>query len=127
MTAQERLDRIFAEYIKYKESENGYTICFICGKAIRISEAQIMHYIPRRHTLTRYNEFNCHAGCKDCNEFLEGNLEQYKQHLIEKYDSEIIEYLTQESNRDLKLYEVDYKEMFKIYRNALKELKRCKQ
>ncbi len=83
---QRKLDRIFSEYIRLRDSdEKGYCRCITCGTPHPWKEMDCGHYCGRRHLATRYHEMNCHAQCKHCNGFMEGQHFIYRRKLVEMY------------------------------------------
>lgn len=105
------LDLLFSRFIRQKaRNERNEVICFICDKVISYSESQCMHYIPRGNLFLRWDERNCTAGCKTCNEYKGGNLIKYAAKL-EQRSPGITEILYIES-----------KIPYKPTRNELKEL-----
>jgi 5-methylcytosine-specific restriction endonuclease McrA len=118
-----RLDAIFSLHIRSKEANtDGYLSCYCCGKTIHWKQAQNMHYIPRQHLSTRYNEINCHAGCNECNNLLGGELEKYKLHLIEDYGENIIEELNRLKNQSVSMHKNEYKQLIKFYKQKIKKV-----
>jgi len=86
-------DRVFSLYIREKYSLNGYVVCVTCGAKKSIKDIHAGHYIPRTHKSLRFNERNVHPQCSYCNTYLNGNLEEYKKYLINRYGEEVISYL----------------------------------
>lgn len=82
----EKLDKIFSEYIRIRDSdEYGFIRCISCGRRVHWKEADAGHYIPRSHKSTRWNEKNVNTQCRQCNRYENGNLEAYRIGLIKKY------------------------------------------
>lgn len=118
------LDRVFSEYIRLRDSDaNGYIRCYCCGKLLFWKDSQNMHFIPRQHLGTRFNEINCHAGCIKCNYYNNGNIEEYAIHLKKEYGNDIIEVLTLKKRIGRKYSEFEYKELAKHYRKEVNKLK----
>ena len=118
------LDRIFSEFIRQRDADaNGYVRCYCCGKILHWKESQNMHFIPRQHMGTRFDEINCHSGCIRCNFYNNGNIEEYAIHLKKDYGDDIIERLTLKKQAGRKFSEFEYKVLAKYYRDRLKELK----
>lgn len=79
-------DAIFSKFIRLNAAnKDGWLPCYICGTNVRWQDAQNMHFIPRGHSLLRFDEKrNCRAGCINCNQYLSGNLALYRQKLNEE-------------------------------------------
>ena len=62
-----KLDRLFANYIKKRDSGGGeYFKCISCGQVKPIKNADCGHYFSRRHIATRWDENNAHCECSYC-------------------------------------------------------------
>jgi hypothetical protein len=127
MNLKTELDFIFSLYIRLRDAdENGIISCFCCKKHIHWKEAENMHFVHRTHLFTRYDETNCHAGCRDCNCYHDGNIEIYKEKLIERYGTEKVEKLLSSKYLIKKMNNYDYEEMTKSYKKKVGELKKEK-
>jgi hypothetical protein len=51
------------------------------------------HYIGRKHYVTRFDERNCHAQCKHCNNWGEGEKPIYRRKLVALYGEKEVERL----------------------------------
>jgi hypothetical protein len=72
----DKLDKIFSQYIRLRESKNHNSECFTCGKVDHWKKLQNGHFMSRKHLSTRWDETNCQVQCAGCNVFRYG--EQYK-------------------------------------------------
>lgn len=64
-----KLDRIFSEYIRLRDSRPfGYKACrcISCGQVKPYDEIDCGHFIGRTHMATRFDEENCHGECRSC-------------------------------------------------------------
>tara|TARA_R110002096_G_scaffold66306_1_gene161368 strand:- start:25132 stop:25686 length:555 start_codon:yes stop_codon:yes gene_type:complete len=69
----------------------------------------------------RFEEDNCHKQCAHCNNFLSGNIENYRINLIKKIGLDRVEWL--EGTHEPKKYTCsELKEIELLYKNKLKEL-----
>lgn len=122
-----KLDRVFSEFIRrrdcIKAGNKGFIRCYCCGKMIEWRKSQCMHYIPRQHIATRFNEINCNAGCVHCNYYMNGNIEEYVLHLQKEHGDEIINKLAIAKKSTSKISEFEYGIMINEYKNKIKELK----
>lgn len=115
------LDSVFSEYIRLRDSDNGFITCVTCGSTINWKVADNCHFISRGKIGTRYNETNCHAGCRHCNRYLSGNLEKYENWLKNEYGDDIIELLRNESYKIIATNQLEY--MLADYKDKLKALR----
>lgn len=70
----------------------------------------------------RFEELNCHKQCAHCNNFLSGNMENYRLNLIDKIGLDKVEWL--EGPHEPKKYTcAELKEIEAEYKTKLKELK----
>lgn len=65
-------------------NDDGYCRCISCGKIAKWTELQGGHYIPRAVRVTELDRDNVNPQCQQCNGFLNGNLTQYRFHLVRK-------------------------------------------
>lgn len=82
-----------------------------------------MHFIPRQHMATRFDEVNCHAGCIKCNYYNNGNIEEYTLHLKKDFGDDIVERLTLKKNICRKFSEFEYKTLIEYYKKEIEKLK----
>ena len=69
----------------------------------------------------RFNELNCHKQCSSCNNYLSGNLLEYRKNLIKKIGLELVEWL--EGKHEPQHYSVnEIKELKQLYRQKIKLL-----
>lgn len=124
---KERLDRIFSEFIRLRDSdERGLASCISCGKTVHWKEADCGHFVNRSHMSTRYDEKNCNLQCRSCNRFDEGNNIGYMKGLIKKYGPSVIDELETLKGQTSRLSEFDYKVLIEHYKREAKKLKQEK-
>ena len=61
-----KLDKVFSEYIRKRDTHNGVFKCISCGRILPYEQADCGHYINRKHMSTRFDEMNCNAQCRSC-------------------------------------------------------------
>lgn len=70
----------------------------------------------------RFEEKNVYKQCSVCNNYLSGNIIEYRKKLVDKYGIGLVEWL--EGNHEAKHYSIpDLIEIKKLYRDKLKGLK----
>ena len=67
-----KLDTIFSQYIRLKNSVDEKATCFTCGKVDHWKKLQNGHFQSRKHYSTRWDEVNCQVQCAGCNVFKYG-------------------------------------------------------
>ena len=88
----------FQRFIRLRDAFDGGN-CISCGKYIQWDKGcDAGHYISRRHKVSLFDEANCHAQCKYCNDYLHGNLLEYRKYLIRKIGLEKVEALEDNKN-----------------------------
>ena len=75
-----KLDKVFSAYIRKRDAEMP---CISCGKYVDSKDAG--HYHSRRILSTRWDPINVNGQCRNCNRFLEGMKDDYRQGIIDKY------------------------------------------
>ncbi len=75
-----KLDAVFSQYIRLKDSVGEIATCFTCGKKDHWKKLQNGHFQSRKHYATRWDEQNCQVQCAGCNVFRYG-----EQFLFAKY------------------------------------------
>ena len=81
------------------------------------------HYLSRgAHPELAFNEFNNHKQCSACNNYLSGNLLNYRFNLIKKIGLEKVEWL-EGSHENVKMSALELWELQKTYKQRLKDLK----
>lgn len=122
-----QLDRCFSQYIRLRDSfvANGelFFRCISCGKIKSYDEADCGHYINRGHMSTRFDEDNCHAQCRFCNRFDEGNIYNYRERLINKIGLSRVLLLESKKNQTYKLSDFELKALISHYKAEVKRLK----
>ena len=118
-----KLDKVFSEYIRKRDTNNGVFRCISCGKILPYEQADCGHYINRQHMSTRFDEMNCNAQCRKCNRFEEGNIQGYRLGLVSKYGEQKVLLLESKKNTTKKFSDFEYKELIKYYTLLVKKLK----
>jgi len=124
MTIQDYIkiaQQVFNKYIRLRDKGNK---CISCGKDIKENEVvHASHYKPAGTCwATRFNEDNVHVSCVKCNNFLSGNLSEYRIRLVNKIGLERVEEIERLSV-DTKKFTIDeLKEIINEYKKKIKEL-----
>lgn len=125
-----KADDAFSLFIRTRDSqeyEGKAFKCISCGRSLPIDQADCGHYVNRQHMSLRFSELNCHAQCRKCNRFMEGNLQDYRRGLIEKIGEakvlllEATKHITNKiSNFELELLAKHYKAETKKFKYQIK-------
>jgi len=114
-----KLDRLFSEYIRLRDTRNGYGRCITCDKVIVYNNCDCGHFISRNKITTRWDERNANAQCKKCNRFLSGKQYEHGRAINNKFGEGIAEILLNTS----KLGRVNQKQLIEYYQLKIKEIK----
>ena len=121
---KEKLDRVFSQYIRLRDSDdNGYCRCISCGSIHFWKDIHNGHYVNRGHMGTRFSERNCNAQCVKCNMFDEGNVIGYTRGLIRKYGVKVIDELEVKKHSYSKLTTTEYRILIDHYTEKVDVLK----
>jgi len=83
------------------------------------------YYSSGNHKNVTFNEDNCHAQCwYNCNSNLSGNLIEYRKGLIQRIGLERLEQLDNIAKLEKKFTIDEIKEIIKIYKKKIAELKK---
>ena len=119
-----KLDKIFSEYIRKRDTRNGVFKCISCGCILPYEQADCGHYINRKHMSTRFDEMNCNAQCISCNRFDEGNIQGYRRGLVALYGEQQITLLEAKKHNFRKYSDFEYEVLIKHYKEEIKKLLR---
>jgi uncharacterized CHY-type Zn-finger protein len=95
--------------------------CISCGKPIN-GRVNASHYFnANNHWSVRFNEFNVHSSCITCNQYLSGNLIEYRSRLINKIGIEQLTLLELEANKTRKFTIEELKQIINTYKLKIKQ------
>ena len=117
-----KLDRLFSEFIRKRDTKGGFGRCISCGKIITYDTSDCGHYVNRKHMSTRFDEQNCNAQCRSCNRFDEGNIQGYRKGLIAKYGEKVVDMLEYKKHNVSCLGVNELEILIKHYKQKIKEL-----
>lgn len=129
---KELLWRAFAEWIKLRDTPNGYGNCISCNRLLQYpnsdGSAHAGHLFPRSTVFNAlyFHPMNVHTQCHHCNTFLEGNTMEYRKGLVRRYGEEVLEELelAKATDRAAKWPDFEYKELAAEYRKKSRQLKK---
>lgn len=130
-TPKQKLWRVFAEFIRLRDSSDGYGSCISCGKHVAYPNTHgrwhAGHYYPRSVTWDHlyFDERNVNGQCAHCNTFLEGNKQGYQKGLVLKYGEGVLEELETAKFSDRgRLLGHEFEAMAKHYRGLVRAMKK---
>ena len=109
---------IFNQYIRLRDKD---LPCISCQR-FHTGQYHAGHYLTTgAHPELRFDEINVHKQCSACNNYLSGNIVEYRINLINKIGIDAVTYL--ESKHQPKHYTIeDIKTLKAIYKEKVKTL-----
>ncbi len=109
----------FNAFVRFRDNSSS---CISCGRH-HTGQYHAGHYRSRgAHPELRFEELNCHKQCAPCNNYLSGNISNYRPALIEKIGQDKVDWI--EGPHEPKKYTcAELKEIELLYKSKLKELK----
>jgi len=114
-----KLDAVFSQYIRLKDSAGGYATCFTCGKKDHWKKLQNGHFQSRKHYATRWDEQNCQVQCAGCNVFRYGEQFLFAKYLDERFYAGLSDELYFKSKQIVKFSNIEIEEMILKYKNLV--------
>lgn len=114
-----KLDTIFSQYIRLKNSVDEKATCFTCGKVDYWKKLQNGHFQSRKHYSTRWDEKNCQVQCAGCNVFRYGEQYKFSVNLDAKYGEGTAEDLSIKAQQIVKISNFELEEMIKKYKSLV--------
>ena len=111
-----KLDTVFSQYIRLKNSVDEIATCFTCGKQDHWKKLQNGHFQSRKHYSTRWDEINCQVQCAGCNVFKYGEQYKFSVNLDAKYGDDTSEKLHIKAQKIIKLSNFELEDMIKRYK-----------
>lgn len=73
-----KADTAFSQFVRLRDAdEHGIVRCITCGKRKHWKEVDCGHYVSRAKQVLRYDERNCNAQCKGCNQWQGGHFVEH--------------------------------------------------
>lgn len=125
-TLMRKADDAFSLFIRTRDSqpyEGRAFRCISCGRTLSIDQCDCGHYVNRSHMSLRFSELNCNAQCRHCNRFQEGNIQDYRNGLIEKIGESKVLLLEAQKNITNKITNFELEILAKHYKAETKKFK----
>jgi hypothetical protein len=122
-TLKDKLWKIFALYIKYRDTNgDGFGHCISCGDRLHYKQSNAGHFIPKAQGNSIYfDEDNVHMQCVRCNLTLCGNQYRYGKALRLKIGDEAVEAIYKRAEVIKKITEPEYRLLIEHYSGLLKD------
>jgi hypothetical protein len=123
-----KCQQVFNEFVRLRDIEDHYFRCISCGE---IKDERFMNaghfYNVGHYPGLRFEEDNCNGQCIHCNNFLHGNLIEYRDNLFVKIGSDRFEKLKIKAGlykrNGYKFSHFEIEEKIKYFQSKIKELK----
>jgi hypothetical protein len=114
---EKKLDRVFSEYIRLRDSDEGGTgSCVTCGKLLFWREG---HFIKRQHRSVRWDERNAALQGAECNTFRGGMQDEFARAIIQRYGMSTFDELMSMKHTAKKYTRSDLEELIELYKSKL--------
>lgn len=122
-----KLDGLFSKYIRLRDSDEfGFGLCCTCGKRKHYKEVDCGHWISRACLQTRYNEYNAHFQCKNCNGRAGGRQHLHELYILDYHGAKVRDELLEKSKQMIQFKIADYLEMIDMYKALIDNVnKKC--
>lgn len=125
--ARRHADEAFSAYIRARDSREvggkRMFVCISCGRLLPFSQADCGHYVNRAVEALRYSEENCHAQCRHCNRFREGNMSGFRRGLVSMYGEQRVTLLEASKNVKVKHGVAELELIARYYKDKTKKIK----
>ena len=111
--------QVFNKWVNLRDKD---LPCVSCGKVINGRVNASHFYNANNHHNLRFNEDNVHSSCITCNQFLSGNLLEYRMRLIEKIGQERFNYLEENRSVVRKWTKDELKDLITEYKIKIKSI-----
>lgn len=119
---KKQADKYFSQYVRLRDSIDGYGQCITCERTYHWKQAQAGHFVSRSCNLLRYDDENVNLQCVGCNMFKSGDQYQYAKNLDLKYGDGTAEKLHGQRNISHKLTKEELETIIKDSKEYIKEM-----
>ena len=132
LTAKELRNRLdypyFSNYIRARDAdENGYVTCCTCSTNRKWNDRMDCGHYSKRNKAHRFNEQNCHAQCKKCNDWGKGEADKHAEFIDKKYGEGTAKELRESENIIINRQREWYLDKIEHYKNKFKYLQQKKE
>ena len=111
---------VFNKYINIRDKG---LPCVSCGKPIKGRVNASHFWNANNHHNVRFDEDNVHSSCITCNQFLSGNLLEYRTRLCSKIGQKRFDELEAKRHITKKWTKDELKEIIKKYKDLVRDMK----
>jgi len=111
---------VFNQYINLRDKG---LPCVSCGKPIKGRVNASHFWNANNHHNVRFDEDNVHSSCITCNQFLSGNLLEYRTRLCSKIGQKRFDELEAKRHVTKKWTKDELKEIIKKYKDLIRDMK----
>lgn len=121
---KKELTKVFNAFIRKRDLLAGDMFkCISCGKIKSKEQLNAGHYYSAgNHSSLRWHEDNVHGQCIQCNNYLHGNLLNYRKNLIDKIGLERVEKLDNAKHNANKMGKFEVVYLMGIYKRKLETI-----
>jgi len=120
---EKKLDDVFSQFIKRRESMGHYALCFTCNKRMSVelvngrikSEAQCGHFVKRQHRSLRWEPLNAQIQCPRCNMY-GGAQDEFAARIVDKYGAGILSWLLIRKHETVRHTRADLEKMIDTFK-----------
>ena len=122
-TLKNKLDKLFSEFIRKRDSVDGWGTCVTCNKNIQAfgGEGHCGHFMSRRHFKTRCDPLNAKLQCNYCNTFCAGLQFEFGKALDEEHGEGTADLIQQLSRVQMRLTVGVLEGLIEEFKGALDE------
>jgi len=106
-----KAQRIFNTWVRERDKDKG---CISCGSEV---DHAGHYYSQGHHGSLRFNEMNVNGQCLRCNNFLHGNLINYRKGLVKRYGDQKVMLLENNTGGVKKWSRVELLAIIEMYKN----------
>ena len=105
-----KAQKVFNRFIRERDADKG---CISCGAGV---DHAGHYYSQGHHGNLRYNETNTNGQCLRCNNFLHGNLINYRNGLLKRYGEDKVLMLDSAARQTKKWTELELLMIIQMYK-----------
>ena len=118
-----KLDTQFSIYIRMRDMDSyGRVKCCTCENTFHWSEMDAGHFVRRGNQSVRFDERNCHAQCKICNQFEDGCEFEHSLYIEDRYCGLVVHELERLGRIEKHWMQFEIDEMTEEYKLKIKNL-----
>ena len=126
-TLTRKLDKVFSEYIRLRDSkpyDYKYFRCISCGQIKPFEQMDAGHFVGRTHRATRWDEENVNGECRACNRMSADHIIWYQRNLEQKIGRDRVEMLLARGKQTKKWSAWELETLIGYYKKEVERL-RC--